>query len=138
LRLRGRLWAEALDQREQVGDIEGLGEVSGDVERRSPGRWIRHRSEDDNRNIRLGALQLANHLFPPEARQRQIEKNEVGRVLTNDIERLLSGMGENGGMTFVSKKLADDVDDPGVVVDDQNTAWSHRILSSRITWRHQR
>jgi hypothetical protein len=71
--------------------------------------------------LALGALaQAAHHLQAVDARQHEVEHDEVGPPLAGHLERPLAVAGDEGGVSAALEVARDDVRDRALVVDDEH------------------
>ena len=131
---RGAQPGEQLVHAERLGDeVVGAGIERGDL----VGLLLAHR-EDDDRDL-APAPESLDHLDPVDARQAEVEHDDIGMVARRELEALLARLGQVDVVAAGPQVDAERAPDLRLVVDDEHPAHAagrrqaddHRDASTR-------
>ena len=84
---------QRLDPAHQLAQAERLGQVvvGAELEADDLVDLVVARGQDEDRHLGAGRAQAAQDLEPVDARQADVEHDEVGRLVRGDVQALLAG-----------------------------------------------
>ena len=114
---------QGADPGEQLAALEGLDQVvvGAAVEAVDAVLGLGAGGQHQDRHVAVGA-QAAADLDPVEARQAEVEDDQVGDEAGGDVERVDAVGGGADLVALVAQRAAQDVGDLGVVLDEEDAA----------------
>ena len=126
---RGGAARDGANARQQLAMAERLGHVVVGAEVEAPdavGLFAARGQQDDRHGSALA--QLAADVEAAQTGQHHVEHHQVGHRALGERQRLLAAVRQGGSVALLAQRVADDVGDVAVVVDDEDV---HAFLVSR-------